>query len=43
MPSNALSAHLFFGALCTALRCMDFAERAVFTGISVVHGKSPLK
>ena len=43
MPSNALSAHLFFGALCTALWCMRFSKRVEITEYSLVHGLSDLR
>ena len=35
---NALSAHLFSGALCTALWCTRFGEGVNFTEVSLVHG-----
>ena len=43
MAPNPLSAHLFFGALCTALWCMCFWERVEITEYSVVHGLSGLR
>ena len=38
MPPNALSAHLFFGTLCTALRCTGFVQPAEFLVLFRVHG-----
>ncbi len=37
MPPNALSAHLFFGTLCTALRCTGFREVSDLTWLFRVH------
>jgi len=37
VPPNALSAHLFFGVLCTALQCTGLAHGVDSAGISRVH------
>ena len=38
MPPNALSAHLIFGTLCTALRCTGFRQVSDLSRVFLVHG-----
>ena len=37
VPPNALSAHLFFGVLCTALQCTGLAHGVDSVDVSRVH------